>query len=107
MKNFVQSGDTIDVTLGGTFASGAGILVGTLVGVCASSGVSGDVVPVSLKGVYTLPKASGAISVGAKVYWDNSAKNITTTTSGNTFAGYAVAAAQSGDATANILLARG
>ena len=41
---------------------------------------------------------------GAKLYWDNTNKVLTTTASGNTIVGVAAAAAASGDATVAILL---
>lgn len=104
MKNFVCCGDTISIVLSATFASGDGILVGTIVGVTKSSGVSGDEVAVALEGVYELPKATGAIAVGAKVYWDDTNKNITTTSAGNTLAGNAYKAEISGATTVQVRL---
>lgn len=48
----------------------------------------------------TVPKATGqAWAMGDLLYWDNSAGKFTTTSSGNTKAGYALAAAASGDTT--------
>lgn len=122
MQNFISNGKTIDVTLGSgetSFASGKLYLIGAIVGVITSltragqtvfsnvASAQGDIAVVSLEGVYTLPKATGAITIGAKVYYDATAKNLTTTSSGNTFAGYAYAAALSGDTTLPVLLARG
>lgn len=106
MKNVYQAvGCTIEYTAGATIASGDGVLVGGILGVAVNSMVSGDVGTLAVEGVYSLPKATGAISQGAKVYWDNSAKNVTTTSGGNTACGFAWVAAQSGDATAYIKLA--
>ena len=51
-----------------------------------------------------MPKATGAVSQGAKLYWDNTNKVLTTTASGNTIVGVAAEAALSGDANAKILL---
>src|SRR5262245_30009453 len=48
-------------------------------------------------GVCTLAKATGAITAGARVHSDNTAKNVTTTASGNWLIGAATAAAASGD----------
>lgn len=42
-------------------------------------------------------KGSGAINQGAKVYWDNSAKVITTTSGGNTYFGRCRTSALSAD----------
>lgn len=106
MKNFVQNGKTIAVTLTAAIVSGAAILVGALVGVAVQSGEIGDTISVNLTGVYTLPKAAGALSQGAVLYWDNTAKNVTATASGNTKIGHAWAAALNGDATVDVMLSR-
>ena len=52
---------------------------------------------INLTGVYDLPKtASQAWTVGAKVYWDNTAKACTTTVGSNTLIGIAVLAVGGG-----------
>lgn len=119
MQNFIACGDTIDITLGsGETSYGAGklYLFGAVVGVIDSltragqtvfstqASAQGDIAVLRLEGVYTVPKATGAIGLGAKVYYDATAKNVTTTASGNTFCGYAYAAALSADATLPIIL---
>lgn len=122
MKNYVQPGNVISYTLGSgetTLASGKAVKIGLLVGVIASLARNGqtvfftqasaenDVAQVSLEGVYTLPKTTGeAWTQGAKVYWDNTAKAVTTTASGNTAMGYAWAAYSSGATSGDVLLAR-
>jgi predicted RecA/RadA family phage recombinase len=106
MKNFVQNGKTIEVTLAAAILSGAAMLIGALVGVAVTSGGIGDVVAFELEGVFTLPKAVGAVSQGAVLYWDDTAKNVTTTASGNTKIGHAWASALSGDATIDVKLSR-
>jgi predicted RecA/RadA family phage recombinase len=58
----------------------------------------------AISGAFTLPKASGAISQGAVVYWDAGAGNITTTATSNTRAGWAAEAAASGDSTAKVII---
>ena len=50
-------------------------------------------------------KASGAVTVGQKIYQDNATKQATTTATSNVLVGYAVAAAASGDA--NVLIFMG
>lgn len=105
-QNHIQRGDVMPVTLSGTVMSGSGLKVGSLIGVALNSGVSGETIQVQLEGVFELPKASGAISQGAALYWDDSAKNLTTTSSSNTPAGHAFAGAASGATTVQILLGR-
>lgn len=105
--NFVKEGDTLAVTAPYAVASGAGALVGSLFGVAVNSAENAAEVVLALEGVFTLAKASGAWTVGAKLYWDDTNKNVTTTASGNTLIGRAAAAAASGDTTGNVLLTRG
>lgn len=105
MKNFVQSGDTLTLAAPYDVASGAGLLVGAIFAVAQTSAVSGAEVEAKRKGVFTLPALStDTASVGAKLYWDNTNKRLTTTSSGNTLVGAATAAKASGDTTARILL---
>lgn len=122
MKNYVQKGNVISYTLGSgetTLASGKAVKIGGLVGVIASLARNGqtvfdnqasaqnDVAQVQLEGVFTLPKTTGeAWTQGAKVYWDNTAKSVTTTASGNTAMGYAWDAYSSGATSGDVLLAR-
>lgn len=49
-----------------------------------------------------VPKLTGAITQGAKVYYDAAQKKVTTTASGNTLAGRCVKAAGSSDTTVQI-----
>lgn len=105
MKNYVQDGDVIDITLGATIASGAGLLTGALFGVATKSGVSGDVVGVRTRGVFDLTYGvNAAVAVGDTIYWDNSAKTVTKTSSGNTKIGVAVKAALANAATCRVRL---
>jgi predicted RecA/RadA family phage recombinase len=91
MKNYVQSGESLTLTAGGTLTSGQGLLVGTVFGVVAEGVVSGQLYTLVLEGVFDLPKAASVTpAVGAKVYWDNTNGNVTTTSSGNSLIGVAV-----------------
>jgi predicted RecA/RadA family phage recombinase len=91
MKTFVQQGDTVAVTAPATVVSGQGVLVGLLFGVAVRDAASGALVDVVTEGVVTLPKVTGtAINEGVRVFWDNSAGNVTTTTTGNNCIGWAI-----------------
>ena len=76
---------------GSALLSGAGVKIGVRIGIClvdiaATSGVGS----VALEGVFKVTKAaSQAWTQGALVYWDDTNKNFTTTSSGNTLAGFA------------------
>ena len=90
MKNFIAIGNVITVAAPAAVNSGDLVLVGSLFGVAAADAASGTDVQLNTGGVYDLPKAaSQAWTVGAKVYWYNTAKVATTTTSGNTLIGVA------------------
>lgn len=94
MKNYVQQGATLTLPAPYDVSSGDGALVGDLFGVA-----SGDVLDTidgefQTEGVFDLTKLSAqAWTVGAKVYWDDTAKLCTTTVGSNTLIGYAVLAA--------------
>lgn len=101
MKNFKGQGNTLnwDNGTGDDVASGAGVLVGKLFGIAAGDIADGETGVLNLVGEYELPKAaSQAWTVGAKVFWDDTAKNCTTTATSNTFIGAATVAIGSGAA---------
>lgn len=105
MKNFVQPGDTLTLTAPYAVASGAGALVGSIFGVATGTVASGDEGEFKTTGVFDLAKTSAlAISVGDKVYWDNTNKEVNKTASGNTLVGVATTAAANPSATVNVRL---
>lgn len=94
MKNYIQPGEKITVPAPYDVASGGGALVGAMFGVAAVAALSGAPVTLVRKGVYSMNKLSAqAWDVGAKVYWNDTAKECTTVASGNTHVGFAAAAA--------------
>lgn len=97
MKNFVQHGDTLDLTApAGGVVSGVAYLIGALFGVAVASAAVGETFPLRVVGIYTLPKATGeAWTEGAVLYWDNANKRLTTTAAGNTKVATAASAAGS------------
>lgn len=107
MKNYVQPGDTITVTAPYALSAGDGCLVGTnIFGVSCGTYLNGATdAEVMLEGVFDITALStDTASVGAYLYWDNTNKRLTTTSSGNTKVGVAVAAKLNGDTTARIRL---
>lgn len=105
MKTFIQPGNQVSVPAPADVTSGQGVLVGSLFGVAVHDALSGADVELSLEGVYSMAKATGAAwTVGARLYWDDTAKNLTTTASTNKLAGVAVVAAGSADTTGIIRL---
>lgn len=90
MKTFVQHGRTMSANAPYAVVSGAAALLGSIVGVAQTDVANGVEGEWDLEGVFDLAKATGqAWSFGAKIYWDNTAKNFTTTSAGNTLAGVA------------------
>lgn len=102
MKNFEQPGDALELTAPYARNSGEGALIGAIFGVAVDNVASGARGVFWTEGVFSLAKATGAISEGAKVWWDNTNRVITTTATGNQAVGVAVAAAASGDATVRV-----
>ena len=78
MKNHTQKGDVITVPApAGGITSGEGMIIGNIFGIAAYTAADGDPVELGTTGVYQLPKATTAVlTVGARVAWDNTAKNI-------------------------------
>lgn len=94
-QNYICPGEVIPYVVAGTaVTSGSLVLMGALVGVALNSGAVGVTIQVKVTGVFgDLPKATGALAVGDKVYFDNTAKNLTATATNNTLAGYVYEAA--------------
>lgn len=99
---FVKPGDTTDITLSGTVASNDVDVIGTgRIGVALNSGVSGDVIPYAVRGVWKIPKVSAAvITKGQLVLFDVSAGAVdddqATPATGDFFCGYADESAGAG-----------
>lgn len=105
MKNFIQTGDTVTLVAPYAVASGVGVLVGSLFGITTNAAASGAEVEAKRTGVFTHAKTSAqAWTVGAKVYWDDTAKVFTTTDTSNTLVGVAYAVAANPSATGTVLL---
>ncbi len=103
--NYVQEGKALNYTPSGAdVASGDLVILGTIAGVAKTDIADGKTGAVHICGVFSLAKASGAVTQGAKLYWSSANSNVTTTASGNTLIGVAAAAAASGDASIPVLL---
>ena len=105
MRNFVQPGDVVSLAAPYARTAGQGLLVGSLFGVASADAGNGATVQAQTSGVFDLEKVSAqAWTVGALIYWDDTAKNCTTTASGNKLIGVAVAAASNPSATGRVRL---
>ena len=98
MQNYIQNGHVITVTTpAGGILSGERLIVGNVFGVAAYSAAEGDPLELATTGVYKLPKATAAVlTVGARVAWDNTAKNINVPGAGRFPVGVAIEATGNG-----------
>jgi predicted RecA/RadA family phage recombinase len=105
MKNFVMAGTTVTLTAPAAVTSGQGLLVGSIFGLASASAAIGEEVEAVTEGVFDIVKTAAQVfAQGAKVYWDNAAKSVTSVTAGNSLIGVALVAALGADATARVRL---
>lgn len=98
MENFSQEGEVITLTApAGGVTTGVPVLIGSLVVVPTVTAAEAAKFSALVTGVVSYTKTgSQAWTEGAKVYWDASPGEFTTTSSGNTLCGVAVVAVGSG-----------
>lgn len=107
MKNFVQSGDIVTATAPYALTSGQGCQVGTALFGVATNDAANGAATAELKttGVFDITALGTDVgAVGARIYWDNANRRLTTTAAGNLFVGVLTAAKGNGDATARVRL---
>lgn len=95
MKNHVQPGHVLTfIGAAGGHLSGDLVVIGSMFGI-STGNVSEDAEgELALGGVYALPKVSAqAWTQGVKLYWDATAKLVTSVSTANTYIGVAAAAA--------------
>lgn len=103
--NFTQCGNVINFTAPtGGVTSGLAVLIGALLAVPVADAAEGELFAGQVVGVFAIAKATGAVTEGQKLYWNNTNNNLTTTASSNVLVGVATAAAASGDATVQVRL---
>ena len=98
IANYQQPGAAIDYTN----PTSDTIKAGQVVSLTTRIGIAGTEIPAAA--VFTMDKASGAITLGAAVYYNASTDKITTTASSAVPAGWAIAAAKSEDATVQVCI---
>jgi predicted RecA/RadA family phage recombinase len=105
MKNYVQKGENLTLPAPYAVASGGGAKTGLIFGVAAGTAANGATVDLVTVGVFDLPKVSTDVfAIGAAILWDDTARLCTSTTSGNTKIGVAVAAATNPSGTVAVRL---
>lgn len=97
MRNYVQEGCALDLTApSGGVVAGLAYKIGSIIAIAAIAAAEGATFVGFVEGVYDVV-AEGAGSgqawaEGDLIYWDNTAKKFTKTSTSNTKAGVAVAA---------------
>lgn len=106
MENYVAPGEVLELTAPtGGVVSGTAYKIGSLVVVATVTAAQTVKFSAIVKGVVSHAKVSAqAWTEGVKLYWDDTAKNFTTTAGGNTLVGVAAAAAANPSATGWIRL---
>ena len=108
-KNYVQEGKIMDFVngTGSDITSGDGVVASTQFGVAITDIKDTATGSVAIVGVYKLAKiTTQAFTQGAKLYWDETNKQLTTTATGNKVAGHAFDPAATTDTEATINLNR-
>jgi len=106
-NNFEHDGKIMSyVAPAGGVVSGTAYLIGNILVVALVTAAAGATFAGAAVGVYTLPKATGtAWTEGEILYWDNTAKNVTTVSTSNYRIGCAAeGGAASADATGPVRL---
>ena len=107
--NYIGPGNTVTVVMPYAASSGVGVQVGSgLFGVAAATYASGATGVIDREGIFTgLAKTSGtgeAFAVGDRLFWDNSTKKLTKTSTGNLCVGVCLEVAATGATTAGEVL---
>jgi predicted RecA/RadA family phage recombinase len=105
MKNYINSGTNLGLIAGAALASGQGLKTGTLFGVVQDTAAIGELFTLVRVGHFEMVKNAGeSFAVGDKIYWDDTDKNVTKTSTSNTVIGAATAVAATADLVADVLL---
>lgn len=104
--NYIQKGDVVELTAPtGGVISGNGYLIDSVFVVALTSAAQGEKFNGKRVGVWTLPKPSTQVwAEGVKLYWNDTAKNVTATATNNTLIGAAAAEATNPSTTGSVLL---
>ncbi len=107
MKNFIQEGDTLDVTAVANVVSGQFVQIGNLGGVATTTALAGTTFALKTTGVFEVPKlTTESWTVGAKVYWDATNLWATITAGSNALIGRVTEPNVSPSAVGRVLLSR-
>jgi len=89
----IQQGAMVDYTATATIANGDVVPLADSIGIALDDAVSGDVISLELEGVFEITATTlDAIAFGVVLYFDTTARTVTTTATANTLAGRAMSA---------------
>jgi predicted RecA/RadA family phage recombinase len=109
---FIQEGQSIDYTPVSAVVAGQVVVQGSMIGVAKTPIAAGTLGALAVKGIFDVVKANEQQALGAALYWDADGNPYggtagtgcaTTTSSGNTFIGFAQAAAGATDEVVRVL----
>jgi predicted RecA/RadA family phage recombinase len=104
-KTFVKSGAVVTAIATVAVVSGEPVLMGALFGIPMTSAEVGEEFELAVGGIYEIAKTSANTPTQfAKTYWNDTAKEVTTTASGNTYVGVFAHAYANGDTVAEVRL---
>ena len=106
MRNYVGSGDRVTLTApAGGVLTGVGYVVGAIFVASTVTVAAGQPFTGIREGIVALPKPVGVIAEGARLWWNNTTKQVATATATGLFPlGAAAAAAVSGATTIEVAL---
>jgi predicted RecA/RadA family phage recombinase len=109
---FIQEGGSIDYTPSSAVVAGQVVVLGSMIGVAKTPIAANALGALGVKGIFDVVKANEQQAQGAALYWDADGNPYggtagtgcaTTTSSGNTFIGFAQALAGATDETVRVL----
>lgn len=104
-RSFVHPAQTVTLVAPYAVSAGGGLLVGAIFGIALADAAQGSPVETRRVGSFDAPKATGqSWTQGAPLYWDNTAKVLTTTASSNRLVGAAEQAQASSDTVGRAIL---
>lgn len=101
---YISDGNVLDYVAPSNIRSGQLVIMAELAGIALTDIKKGTVGAVQIYGIWELPKASGEVSVGAKLYWNATNFSLTTDATDNVYLGIAIEAASSDAELVKLLL---
>ena len=104
IARFVQDGLAINYRPSEAIAAGDVVVLGNLVGIARLDIAADTLGSLATVGVFEIDKAAEAVTIGAVLYWNATAKKVTVTATGNIYIGKAVTAAGADDEKVCVML---